>query len=171
MSSNKPTFEQSISISLLWCNAWESGELSDEVLADRVSELISTKEGARGFFVIALSSDCPLLDRLPDSLIFQLRAGGESIVDLTVRNLAMSSAMALLHQRNKDTKMQTGSERIRDRCIEILRLLQPDLVKLKLENLMNATRGKGKTYVNFLNRQEYDLEQIKAITKSICAVA
>ena len=55
MSTIEPTFKQAINASMLWCNAWENEELSDEVLADRVAELLATRDGARGFFVIMLS--------------------------------------------------------------------------------------------------------------------
>ena len=58
-------------------------------------------DGARGFFVISLAGDSPLMDRLPDPLQMQLRAAGDGVVDLTVRNLAMSTAMALHHHHRE----------------------------------------------------------------------
>ena len=76
-----------------WLALWENGELSDEVLADRVAELVASRDGARGFFVVSLAGDSPLMDRLPDSVALVLRAGGDGVVDLSVRNLAMSTAM------------------------------------------------------------------------------
>ena len=61
-----PTFEQAYDIAKLWCKDWEDDLLSEEVLADRISELIKTKNGLRGFFAYALSDkDCLLLDKLP----------------------------------------------------------------------------------------------------------
>ena len=106
MSIKEPTFEQAMNATMLWCTAWEKGELSDEVLADRVSELLDSQNGVRGFLVISLASDCPLMDRLPESLVLQLRSAGEIVVDLTVRNLAMSTAMALHHQRQENFKQK-----------------------------------------------------------------
>ena len=170
MNKQKPSFEEAMNVAMLWCNSWEEGNISDEVLADRVAELIETKEGARGFFVISLSSDSPLLDRLPDPLIFQLRKTGENIVELTVKNLAMSSAMALQHKKNEDFQHQSKSERITSRCIFLLRLLEPYLVKKHLENMLAATEGRGKL-VNFLDRWEYTKEQIVAISENIHSVA
>ncbi|MEB3183965.1 MAG: hypothetical protein VKN15_06205, partial [Cyanobacteriota bacterium] len=90
-----PSFPQAMEIASHWLALWEAGELSDEVLADRVAELVASRDGARGFFVVSLSGDSPLLDRLPEPLLLQLRAAGEGVVDLTARNLAMSTAMAL----------------------------------------------------------------------------
>ena len=49
MRKKSPSFEEAINAASLWCTAWEQGELSDEVLADRVSELLETRNGSRGF--------------------------------------------------------------------------------------------------------------------------
>ena len=102
MNEKKPTFKEAMQASMLWCKSWENDEISDEVISDRIGELIKSLEGARGFFVVSLSIDCPLMDRFPDALIFQLRSSGRIIVDLTVKNLAMSSAMVLEHQKNNN---------------------------------------------------------------------
>ena len=49
------SFTQAINISAQWCKEWEEDLLSEEVLADRVAELIKTKNGLRGFFAYTLS--------------------------------------------------------------------------------------------------------------------
>ena len=170
MSSITPSFEQAIEIAFLWCSAWDEGELSDEVIAERVSELITTPEGARGFFVVSLASDCPLLDRLPDILVMKLREAGDPIIDLTVRNLAMSSAMALHHQRQDDHQQKEGSERVMMRCKELLKLLDPNQVRNRLERILNAINGEGE-YLAFLEKWNYDSEQKQAITNSVMSVA
>jgi len=170
MSLKEPTFEQALNAAMLWCNAWERGELSDEILAERVSELLASREGGRGFFVISLTSDSPLMDRLPDPLVLKLREAGETVIDLAVRNLAMSSAMALHHQRQEDETKQIGSERITARCLDLLRLLDPKKVKKRLETLLEATKGEG-VDVAFLERWGYDNQQKLAIASSIYAVA
>ena len=102
MNKKKTTFKEAMQASMIWCKSWENDEISDEVISDRIGELIKTVEGARGFFVVSLSIVCSLMDRFPDALIFQLRNSGESVVDLTVKNLAMSSAMIVTHRKNKD---------------------------------------------------------------------
>ena len=171
MHKQRPSFEQAMNVTMLWCKAWEEGSLSDEVLADRIAELVETKEGARGFFVISLSSDCPLMDRLPDPVVVQLRKGGKSIINLTIKNLAMSSAMAVQHKRNQKSNLLSSSELIIERCTELLKLLEPHAVKENLESLLKATTlGEGND-VEFLKRWEYDDEQKKAITASINSVA
>ena len=169
MNDQKPTFKEAMQASMLWCKSWENGEISDEVISDRIGELIKTVEGARGFFVVSLSIDCPLMDRFPDALIFQLRSSGEIIVDLTVKNLAMSSAMIITHRKNKDPQ-EIQSERIKIRCIELLKLLDSKKVKKRLDILLEGTKGNG-TDLKFLHRWGYNDAQISAISESIYEVA
>ena len=169
MNEQKPTFKEAMQASIIWCKSWENEEISDEVISDRIGELIKTEEGARGFFVVSLSIDCPLMDRLPDALIFQLRSSGEIVVDLIVKNLAMSSAMIIIHRKNNDPQ-GFQSERIKIRCIELLKLLDSTQVKKRLDVLLEATKGKG-TDLKFLNKWGYNDEQISAISESIYQVA
>jgi hypothetical protein len=166
----EPTFQQAMEITAQWLGLWEAGELSDEVLADRVGELVASRDGARGFFVVSLAGDCPLMDRLPDPVALALRSSGDGVVDLSVRNLAMSTAMALHHQRSGDGPQQGGSERVQLRCTELLRLLEPEQVKARLETLLEATHGAGED-VAFLDRWGYDAAQRAAIAEAVLAVA
>jgi len=166
----EPSFPQAMEITAQWLGLWEHGELSDEVLADRVAELVASRDGARGFFVVALAGDSPLMDRLPDPLALALRLAGAGVVDLSVRNLAMSNAMALHHQRAGDAQQQAGSERVALRCLELLRLLEPAAVRDRLEILLAATRGEGDD-VAFLDRWGYDPEQRQVIAAAVLAVA
>ncbi len=169
MNDQKPTFKEAMEATMIWCKSWENDEISDEVISDRIGELIKTVEGARGFFVVSLSIDCPLMDRLPDALIFQLRSSRDIVIDLTVKNLAMSSAMVITHHKNNDSQ-EIQSERIKIRCIELLKLLDSNAVKKRLDVLLEATKGNG-TDLKFLDRWGYNDEQINAISESIYKVA
>ncbi|MFZ9149498.1 MAG: hypothetical protein ACO28M_08400 [Vulcanococcus sp.] len=168
--SLEPTFQQAMEITAQWLALWENGELSDEVMADRVGELVASRDGARGFFVVSLAGDSPLMDRLPDPVVMALRQAGAGVVDLSARNLAMSTAMVLHHQRSADDAQQAGSERVQTRCTELLRLLEPEAVKERLEILLEATDGRGED-VAFLDRWGYDAEQKAAIADAVLAVA
>jgi hypothetical protein len=165
-----PGFPQATELTASWLADWEAGELSDEVLADRVGGLVASRDGARGFFVVALAGESPLMDRLPEPLVAQLRLAGEGVVDLTARNLAMSTAMALHHRRAEDLDQQTLSERVQTRSTELLRQLEPASVKSRLEGMLAATGGEGED-VAFLDRWGYDEEQRAAIANAIEAVA
>jgi hypothetical protein len=167
----EPSFAQAIEISGQWLALWEAGELGEEVLADRVAELVASRDGARGFFVVALAGDSPLMDRLPELVALQLRLAGAAVVDLMVRNLAMSTAMALHHGRSGDASQKAGSERVQLRSRELLRLLEPSAVKERLETLLAAAREGEGDDVAFLERWGYDAEQRTAICEAIEAVA
>ncbi|MCP9833686.1 MULTISPECIES: hypothetical protein [unclassified Cyanobium] len=172
-----PSFPQAMEIAAHWIGLWEGGELSDEVLADRVGELVASRDGARGFFVVSLTGEAPLLDRLPEALVAALRQAGAGVVDLTARNLAMSTAMALHHRRCGDQEHQAGSERVQLRSTELLRHLEPVAVKQRLETLLAAAAerdGAEQAVMEdraFLERWGYDTEQRKAIVAAIEAVA
>jgi len=167
----EPSFQQAMEITAQWLGLWENGELSDEVLADRVAELVASRDGARGFFVVSLAGDCPLMDRLPEPLVLQLAAAGEGVVDLSARNLAMSTAMTLHHQRAGDAQQQAASERVAVRCTELLRLLPGAAVKQRLEILLAAAAQNQGEDVAFLERWGYDAQQKAAIAAAVDAVA
>jgi len=165
-----PDFAEAMEIANHWLELWENGELSDEVIADRVGELVASRDGARGFFVVSLAGDSALMDRLPEALVLQLRMAGEAVLDLTARNLAMSTAMAQHHGRSGDSEQQDKSLRVQRRCRDLLRGLEPGAVKQRLETLLAATGGQGED-VAFLKRWGYDEEQKQAIAAAVHSVA
>ncbi len=160
------SFQEAIAQSSEWIRCWDQGELSDDVLADSVGELVRQRDGARGFFVASLTSDSPLMDRLTEPLIYQLRLAGEEVVDLTVRNLAMSTAMSVHHKRNQDQAMLEGSLRVRSRCLDLLSQLEPHQVKKRLETLIEGLNERGEDK-NFLERWGYDDEQKNKIKETV----
>ncbi len=173
----EPSFPQAMEITAQWLGLWDAGELSDEVLGDRVAELVASRDGARGFFVVSLTAEAPLMDRLPEPLVAALRQAGDGVVDLTARNLAMSTAMLLHHQRSGDREHQAGSERVQARSTELLRQLEPLAVKRRLEPLLRAAGdgsglcGEAADDRAFLDKWGYDAEQRQAIAEAIEAVA
>ena len=170
MADQQPSFQQAMEITASWLQQWDNEEISDEVLADRIGEMVMSRDGARGFFVVSLAGDSALMDRLPDAVVGQLRQAGAGVVDLSVRNLAMSTAMALHHQRTGDQEQQGKSERVTQRCNDLLQLLEPEDVKKRLEVLLAATKGEGDD-VEFLARWGYDEQQKAAIAAAVLAVA
>ena len=165
----KASFTQAINISALWCREWEEEILSEEVLADRIAELIKTKNGLRGFFAYALSDrDCYLLDKLPSSIIFMLTEGGKDVVEIVVKNLLMSSAQIIFHQRQNNQEYQLSSEKIAERCKGILRVLETKLVTNTINKILNNLDNMGNS---FDNSTKYDNQQKEFIKIQIIDIA
>ena len=163
------SFTQAINISAQWCKEWGEDLLSEEVLADRIAELIKTKNGLRGFFAYSLSDkDCLLLDKLPSSLIFKLNEGGEAVVDIVVKNLIMSTAQIIIHQRDNNHEYKIASEIISERCKAILRLLETKLVTKTINQVLKDLDNMGNS---FDKTKKYDAEQKELIKKQILDIA
>jgi len=167
--SQEPSFIQSINIAKDWCNDWDDDLLSDEVLADRVKELIKTKNGIRGFFAYALSDNkCTLLDKLPSSLIFIFQGRGDYIVEITIKNLFMSSAQIINHQKNKNFEYAERSNNISERCINLLKELDTKLVTKKINKMLLEIDNMGNS---FDNEVKYTAEQKNFIREKINEIA
>jgi len=163
------SFTQAINISAQWCKEWGEDLLSEEVLADRIAELIKTKNGIRGFFAYALSDkDCFLLDKLSFSLIYKLNESGDTVAEIVVKNLIMSSAQIIIHRRDKNHEYEMTSENISDRCKSILRLLETKSVAKAVNQVLRDLDNMGNSFDNSL---KYDSEQKKFIKKQIFDIA
>ena len=163
------SFTQAINISAQWCKEWGEDLLSEEVLADRVAELIKTKNGLRGFFAYALSDqDCYLLDKLPFSIVFKLQERGNDVVEIVVKNLIMSSAQIVVHEREKNLEYKSNSENISERCKSILRVLETKLVTKNITQIINNLDNLGNS---FDNSKKYDEKQKEFIKNQIYDIA
>tara|TARA_Y100000766_G_scaffold277067_1_gene281943 strand:- start:451 stop:978 length:528 start_codon:yes stop_codon:yes gene_type:complete len=169
INSKGVSFTQAINISEKWCKEWEEGILSEEVLADRIAELIKTKNGLRGFFAYALSDrNCCLLDKLPFSLVFKLIENGKDVVEIIVKNLIMSSAQIIFHQRENNTEYKQISENIADRCKGILQVLETKLVTNTVNKIIKDLDNLGNS---FDNSTKYDDQQKEFIRQQIFDIA
>ena len=163
------SFTQAINISAQWCKEWGEDLLSEEVLADRIAELIKTKNGLRGFFAYALSDkDCFLLDKLPFSLMYKLNEAGGSVADIVVKNLIMSSAQIIIHRRDNNKDYEITSENISCRCKAILRLLETKSVAKFVDKALRELDTMGNSFDNSV---KYDSEQKEFIKKQIVDIA
>ena len=163
------SFTQAINISAQWCKEWDEDLLSEEVLADRIAELIKTRNGLRGFFAYALSDNhCSLLDKLPYSLIYKLNEGGNPVTKIVVKNLIMSSAQIIIHRRDNKYEYEKTSENISDRCKAILRMLESKSVKKYLNQALQDLDNMGNSFDNSV---KYDTEQKEFIKKQIFDIA
>ena len=169
INKKTPSFEQAYEIAESWCKDWEDDLLSEEVLADRVSELIKTKFGIRGFFAYSLSDkDCSLLDKLPFPLIFKFTEIGNKVVEITVSNLIMSSAQVISHEKENNHAFKLNSENISERCKGLLRVLDTKLVTENINKMLDKLDDLGNS---FDKSKKYDYDQKEFIKKQILDIA
>ncbi len=162
------SFAEAINRTELWLRQWQGGDITAEVLAQQLAGLLPSSDGRRGFFVVVLAGPSPLLDHLPAPVLEQLHRGGEAVVDLVARNLAMGTAMALAHQRQGHGEQAKGSLQVQRRARTLLAQLDPPAVRQRLNQLLAATEGHGED-VAFLERWNYDAAQRQAIAQAVVA--
>ena len=160
------SFEQAMTVSAHWLEAWHTGTLGIATLIEQLGPLLASRNGCRGFFVVALTGDSPLMDQLPEAVVTCLCAAGTDVVDLTVRNLAMGTAMLLEHQRRGNGDLAKGSLQVQRRCQALLQQLDPVAVHQQLRQLLMATEGEGPDAA-FLDRWGYDEQQRQAIAAAV----
>ena len=165
IESKNPSFIQAINISNNWCKDWAEELISDEVLADRLSELISSRNGLRGFFAYTLSDiECTLLDKLPTSLLFMFIEKGLPVVEITFKNLIMSSAQIINHNRDKNHDYKEKSEIISERCTLLLQSLDTKLVTKEAKRIIKNLDQMGNSFDSSI---KYDQEQKDFISQKI----
>jgi len=157
------TFEQAIALTqdLL------STHPTEELLESAIAALIQSMNGARGFLVVFLTGDFALADRPTPAVIQGLKASPDTIADLMVKNIAMSTAMAMTHIRNQNPELAKGSQLTQTRSIALVQQLNLPEIHSKLEALQSTVRNKGGDYQAFLDRWGYDDEQRAAIGNAV----
>ena len=64
-----------------WLQQWDNEGISDEVRADRIGEMVASRDGPRGFFVVSLAGDSALMDRMPHAVVGQLLGADAGVAD------------------------------------------------------------------------------------------
>ncbi|MBE9099136.1 hypothetical protein [Vacuolonema iberomarrocanum] len=162
--SETVTFEEAIAHTQTIMEQMVQGALSGSDLEQTLTQLVQTENGARGFFVTYLTDERPLADQPSPAVVQALTTSPEIVAELLVKNLAMSSAMAIAHRRNDDEPMAQGSDRVRSRTTYLIQQLEIPQIAEKLQQLNeSAATGQG-TYRSFLERWGYDAEQRQVIS-------
>ncbi|CAN1212014.1 HEAT repeat domain-containing protein [Tumidithrix helvetica PCC 7403] len=142
-------------------------DLEASQLKSEVEALIKTSNGARGFFVSFLTSTWELADNPSPAIIQALQSEPKAIAELLVKNLAMSTAMAITHRRNGDTEQAHDSERVAKRTTLLIEKVDlPEIRTIAAQMLNSATSNKGE-YAAFLEKWGYDAEQKQAIANAL----
>lgn len=159
----KLSFEEAIDLTQALLDRQQTGLLTALEFQQSVSKLVACENGARGFFVVYLSNAQTAADDPSEAIIAALRTAPDIVSPLLIKNLAMSTAMAITHRRNQDAELAEGSDQVQTRSLNLIQHLQiPQLQQeaIALETSLTTTTG---TYNSFLQRWEYDAEQRQAI--------
>lgn len=160
-------FEQAIALSKPLVSGIASGELSEPAIEEAVSRLVSTENGARGFFVTYLTEPGPAADTPSAGVLQGLRSAPARVAELMLKNLVMSTAMAVRHRRNGDETRAAGSVRVRARSARLIAALRSAEIRQRGEQLMETlTTGQGE-YQAFLDRWGYDADQRRAMREAL----
>lgn len=166
------TFEGAIAFTQSLLDQLEQGRLGQPI-GETVSKLLATPNGARGFFVAYLTDRRPLADQPEPELIDALKSSPSIVSELLVKNLAMSTAMALTHQRNDQADQAQQSLQVSRRSAELIQKVGGDRLRQEAHALWQSatwqsTTRQGATdstgpYKAFLEKWGYDAEQKTAI--------
>ncbi|NJR66524.1 MAG: hypothetical protein HC772_16350 [Leptolyngbyaceae cyanobacterium CRU_2_3] len=164
------TFEQAIALTQALLTELEQGNLSEAEIQAAIAALVQSKNGGRGFFVTYLTDERSLADQPSEAVVSALQSSPTIVAELLVKNLVMSSAMAITHRRHQNEPMAQGSDRVRQRSAHLIQKIQlPEVAEIAQQLQASAATGTGE-YQEFLDRWGYDAEQrhtIEAVVKDI----
>lgn len=148
-----------------------------------IAAAIAQRDGARGFFVGYLTDERDGVEAATATVARACATAAAATTELLVKNLAMSSAMVLAHNRNGDESMAASSRSTARRTAAILAAIAdlarradaaaPVRDRLRAECLAlaaSATDGGG-DYAEFLDRWGYDGDQRRAIAAAARSAA
>lgn len=157
------SFEQAIALT----QSILAEPLSDTELESIIAALVQSENGARGFFVTFLSAEGTGAD-VPSAAVIQgLRTSPDIVAELLVKNLAMSTAMILTHDRNGNPELSNGSKRVQRRTLGLIQDLRSPQITSKLQVLKETIDTGEGNYASFLDRWGYDAEQRQSIRSMV----
>lgn len=162
------TFEEAIAYTE---NLLSRHDLDESQLESEISELVGTSNGARGFFVCFLTGEWQLADAPSSGIIRALQSEPNAIAELLVKNLAMSTAMAIVHRRNGNVEQAQGSDRVAKRTALLIKkvdLAEVREIALQMQNSASTNKSSNigsntGEYLTFFEKWGYDAEQKQAI--------
>lgn len=152
------SFEEAIALSQQLMESMESQSADPSIIQHSIAQLVASQNGARGFFVTYLTDERFLADTPSIEVLQALQSAPETVAELLVKNLAMSSAMIITYRRHQREDLAIGSERVRSRTLGLMQQLQLPLISDKLQQLQHSLTEQG-VYSEFLSRWGYDDEQ------------
>ena len=141
--------------------------LDTETITQKFTELVSTENGARGFFVTYLTSDLSPTEYPSLEVITALKTSPILVNELLVKNLAMSTAMVIYHRSQGDEANAQGSEKVQEKTGQLIKQLLSQALGEKLQQLATSLNTGQGEYQAFLERWGYDDRQRQAIAEII----
>jgi hypothetical protein len=161
------SFEDAIAYTQSLLSQREQGYLAEAEVTEAIARLVQEKPGTRGFFVAYLTDERAIADQQDDSILQGLQSGGDLVAEILLKNLAMSTAMAISHRRQSNEEQAQGSERVKRRSVELLQKLHlPQISQIAAQLNHSATNDNG-SYQSFYQRWGYDSEQRQAIQQAL----
>ncbi len=163
-------FDEAIDLTQAFLTQLKKNELTSSQIQEFVSALVQTANGARGFFVTYLTARDPICDEPQPEIIAALQANPEVAADLLVKNVAMSTAQQLYHQRREDSEMAASSATVAARTTKIIQQLNLPQIQEMCRELVGTIQAGSGVYTDFLNRWGYDDDQKNSISQAISAL-
>lgn len=161
------TFEEAIAYTE---DLLSHSDLDEAQLESKIAALIQTANGARGFFVCFLTGEWTIADAPSVPVIRALQSTPDVIAELLVKNLAMSTAMAITHRRSGNTEQAEDSDRVAKRTALLIKkvdLLEVRAIATQVHDAALANTGE---YVAFLEKWGYNAEQKQAIANVLAQI-
>ncbi|PWT95450.1 MAG: hypothetical protein C5B53_11410 [Candidatus Melainabacteria bacterium] len=180
------TFEEAIELSSKLLNHIERGELETASAPEHIAEIVKDAPGARGFLVAYLTGDSRIAEEHPKFVLHGLAQSEDLITGLITKNIVMSSAMSVLHERNGNEQLLAESNKVARRSVclaqsmaskHLLSHFRHMHAAIK-EELKKKADGQGieeteqagndqHNYSFFLKRWKYDREQLSAAENAV----
>ena len=141
--------------------------LDAKTITQKFTELVSTENGARGFFVTYLTSDLSHREYPSLEVITALKTSPIFVNELLVKNLAMSTAMVIYHRSQGDEENARGSEKVQEKTGQLIKQLLSPALGEKLQQLATSLNTGQGEYQAFLELWGYDNCQRQAIAEII----
>lgn len=164
------SFEEALQVSQTLLERMAEGSSDAAEAQQAIANLVSSSNGARGFFVVYLS-DPRSFDAFTPAIVAALKTASAVVSPLLVKNLAMSTAMAITHRRNHKEELVTGSNQVRARSQHLIQQLQTPELKEHAIALLQTLDGASTSYQAFLERWGYDQEQRQAIRQVLTSTS
>ena len=141
--------------------------LDAKTITQKFTELVSTENGARGFFVTYLTSDLSHTEYPSLEVITALKTSPIFVNELLVKNLAMSTAMVIYHRSQGDKENAQGSEKVQEKTGQLIKQLLSPALGEKLQQLATSLNTGQGEYQAFLELWGYDNCQRQAIAEIV----